>query len=242
MSKLKDALKKSRQSDGGRAIGFAPEASRKHRVILVGVHTGADVSGAGAGLGAGADFAVIHAEDGTVAAAAIAAAEAGDAFLGAHVGKLAAGEGEKLADAGCEFVVVDPDNALAAEAAQDGLGMVIPVNLAAEHRDLQTLSRLHLEAVVVPDEIGDISLSRQASLLRAAALTGQRLLVKVSVDIAEPELEVLRDSGVGAILIPDSASAKAVKELIGRVESLEPKKPEDDGPHISLGGQRASET
>lgn len=239
MSKLKDALRKSRQSDGGRAIGFTSASNKKHRGILVGVHTGADVGGAKTALGAGADFAVIHTEDGKSAAAAISAAEAGDAFLGAHVGTLAEGDGEKLAEAGCVFVVVDPDKALAAEAAHEDLGIVIPVDLNAEHRDLQTLSRLDLEAVVVPEEIGDISLARQASLHRAAALTGRPLLVKTAATIGEAELAVLRDSGVGAVLVPDSASAKAVKDLVRRIESLEPKKPDDDGRHISLGSQSA---
>jgi len=242
MSKLKDALKKARQSEGGRALGFTPAAGKNHRGILVGIYTGPDFAAAKTGLGAGANFAVIHTDNGATAATAIAAAEAGDAFLGAHVGTLAEGDGEKLAEAGCAFVVVDPDKALAAEAAHEGFGIVIPVDLAAEHRDLQTLSRLDLEAVVVPEEIGDISLTRQASLRRAATLTGQRLFVKVAVTVTESELEILRDSGVGALLIPDSAPADAIEELIARIESLKPRKPEDDGRHISLGSQQTSET
>jgi hypothetical protein len=241
MSKLKDALRKSGESDGGRALGFAPSSTAKHRSLLVGIHTGAEAGGAKAGLRAGADFAVMHTDDATSAAASIAAADAGPAFFGSHVAKLAEGDGEKLVESGCAFVVVDPERGSAAEAAHEDLGVVIPVDLSAEHRDLQTLSRLDLEAVVVPEEIAGISLSLHASLLRASALTGRRVLVKVAASIAESELKVLRDSGVGALLVPDSASAKAVKGLIDRIESLEPRKPADEGGrHISLGQQSAS--
>ena len=243
MNKLSEAFKKSRKSDGGRPLGFAPSNEAKHRSILVGVHAGSDAASATTAIKAGADFAVVHTDDGTSAASAISAAEAGDAFIGAHVGTLREGEGEKLAEAGCGFIVVDPAQTSAAEADQDDVGLVIPVDISAEDSALQTLARLDPDAVVVPEEIGEITLSRRAALLRTSALTGKRLFVKTGAGITSADLKVLRDSGVGAVIVPDSTSEADLTGLIRRIEDLPARKSaDDDGRPISLGHQAAPST
>ncbi len=218
MGRLGEALRQTRRSEGGR-LGFGTPARERRRPLLLGT-LGGGAREASAALAAGADFAIVSAAD---ADAAVEAAGGVAGLLGADVASLAAGAAESLRDAGLAFVVADPD-AAAADIAGDEPGLVLAADEAWEESRLRALASLDLDAVLVREPVGALTLARRIALTRVAMLCGAPLLVAVQPDAAGADLAALRDGGAGGVLVPAGTSARKLARLIERIEAVPPRK------------------
>ena len=218
MGRLGEALRQKQRGEGGR-LGFGAPARERRRPLLLGT-LGGGAKEASAGLSAGADFAILSASD---ADAAVEAAGGVDGLLGADVASLAAGSADALREAGLDFVIADPE-ASAADIAGDEPGLVLAADEAWEEARLRALASLDLDAVLVREPVGALTLARRLSLTRMAMLCGAPLLVAVGPDVAGADLAALRDGGAGGVVVPAKTSARKLARLIERIEAVPPRK------------------
>lgn len=124
-----------------------------------------------------------------------------------------------LRQAGADFAVIEPGEALAEALLEEKIGYVLTLDRDADDTRLRLLGDIGLEAVVVPTPAQPLTVERMLSLRRIAALTRTPLLVEVPPDADVSLLQVLRDSGVTGVMVNSSGIGK-LEALRERIASL----------------------
>lgn len=214
MSQLQKKIERIQRPEGPR-LGFGPVSRDKARALLLGVvATGA--AEARTALGAGADLVLVRGQAESVAAVLKEIAAEG-ACLGALVDALDETGAAKLKEAGCDFVVAPANSTEAAAVDTGATGHVVHATLTEPEPFLRGLAPLGLDGLYVGELSASLSLAGQVDLVRTASLASTPLLVAVGPAATAAQLRVLRDSGVGAVLVPAGVDTAALDSALRAV-------------------------
>jgi hypothetical protein len=212
MSKLSDRIRRAAKMIPA-PIGFGPAAVQaKVPSMLVVVRLSASESGKAADAAkAGAD-AIIIAGD-------AAKAKANGAILGLAPDKADQKAAAAAREAGVDFLVLDPNKALAEAMLDQKIGYVLALSEPMDDVRTRLLGDLNLDAIIVKALPTPVTLAQLLELRRIAGLTRTPLLVQADAGIDVSLLQVLRDSGTAGVVVDASAIAK-LGELRDRIASL----------------------
>ncbi|MEE8422283.1 MAG: hypothetical protein V3S31_05855 [Dehalococcoidia bacterium] len=220
MSKLRDRIRDtSRRRRGG--LGFAPapdDAPGGHILVVAEV---ADAASAAAAIEAGAS-ALLAGDD----AAAVAEA-AGDAPAGVRLEDATAEQTKTAAEAGADFFLFDDARAAAGALLERRLGRVLLLEAGADEDRLRMLAPLRLDAVLLGAQAAAPTVRDQLALRRITELVQAPLMLAVTEAITAETLEVWRDSGAPAVLVPADGSA-LLAEVIAAASEVGPPRERDD--------------
>ena len=232
MSQLQKKMQKLQRREGP-SMGFGAAVREQPRAMLL-IALTANKTEAKAALEAGADAVIIRAQ----AAKAVAAL---DSLADKHnsVGVLTQGLDEEdaaaLAKAGCDFVISSLEATESVAVDTDRMGHILIASEGMADNTLRAIAPLGLDALYVEREAGGTMLANQLGLVRLATFTSTPLVVTVAAKASVAELRVLRDSGVGGVIAPESASAAELKALIkALIEVPAPKKSRRDGAEMAI--------
>lgn len=233
MSQLKKAIERVGRRESG-PLGFGQFARARRRAMLLAV-VAANEREAAAAAEAGADIVIAASADANAAKKAVQAA-GGDRFpVGVIVERLDRASAGGLAEAGVDFIV-SPFATTAATAVDSGRsGHVISLSDEPDDTTLRALGPIGLDALLVDRGPDELTLERQARLVRLAQLTATPLLFRVDPAIDVDELRVLRDSGGAAVVLPQGTSAADVAGVISRLEEVpEPHRRDRESPGVAM--------
>ena len=232
MSKLRDRLRDTaRRKRGG--LGFAPAAASESAQLLVLAEVaGEDAARAAVAAGAGA---LIFTGDDAGLADAVRAA--GDTPLGHRLEAATADDAAAAAEAGADFFLFDDGRSAADALLERRLGRVLlldAVDADPDEERLRMLAPLALDAILLPAALDAPTVRDQLRLRRIVELARAPLIFPVGGPVTASTLEVQRDAGAPAVLVPaDRANAlPAVVEAAQQVRP--PREPADDRPEAML--------
>ena len=217
MSKLRDRLRDTaRRRRGG--LGFAPDASSESAQVLVLAEV-ADEDAARAAVAAGAGALIFT---GDAAGLATAARAAGDAPLGRRLEAATGDDAETAAEAGADFFLFDDGRAAADALLERRLGRVLLLDGDPDEERLRMLAPLGLDAILLPAPGDAPTVRDQLRLRRIVELARAPLIIPAAGPVTASALEVLRDAGAPAVLVPaDRADTlPAVVEAAQQVRPL----------------------
>ncbi len=217
MNKLAERLRAARRRD--RRLGFgpadAPQAASRGLLIAA---RGADP--------AGADLAMLP--DATSVAGC-------DALAGVELSPLTTEGAAAAEEAGAAFVVYDPDEADAEALLRVKLDYALRLPARPiEDGELRAVASLRPALVIGPAVAGPMPVAGLIELRRIGLGVGAPLAVAIPATAGAGLLEVLRDSGVVALVL-ESPSADEVAALRARIAELpaRSRRREDDAPVVT---------
>ncbi|KAA0238927.1 hypothetical protein EDM76_04060 [bacterium] len=238
MSQLKKMIARlGRPQNAG--IGFGPVSREKPKALLLAA-LAPDAGTARQLLEAGADVAIACAADAQGVRSVIEGLAGGKVIAGAWVSAIDGAGAEALRSAGCDFVISTVEGTAADAVDPDQMGVVVAVDNRLDDTTLRAMAPLGLDGLFVERSPGNMNLAAQLDLVRLATLSGTPLLVTASADVTVAELRVLRDSGVAAVVLPESAATGEVKALAERLRTVPARKPKREGQDIALVPSMAS--
>lgn len=233
MSQLQKKIQRIQRREGPR-LGFGPSVREQPRAMLLGVLVN-DAAGARAAAAAGADVVILQTTDASSAVAAVKGAEAKDTAIGAWLPALDEASATALREGGCDFAVGTLEGTASAAVDSEAMGQVIVAGEDMDDTTLRALAPLSLDGLFVAREGGPMTLAQQLGLVRLASFSGTPLLVTVAIAISVSELRVLRDSGVGVVVAPATASPPELEALNANLRAVPaPKRGRRDGADIAI--------
>ena len=198
MSKLRDRIRgTSRRRRGG--LGFAPSGSDPtdtHLLVMAQVGNAADASAA---VEAGASV-VLYVGD--LAAVGAIVAAAGDLPVGCRLEAATSEQAATAAEAKADFFVFDDGRASADSLLRRQLGHVLQLDGDPDEERLRTLAPLDLDAILLPAPPEMLTVRDQLRLRRVVELARAPLVVPAASAGPPSMLEVWRDAGAAAVLVP----------------------------------------
>ncbi len=224
MGKFADAIRDRRKS-GQRRLGFGAAADEKEPSILVG----------SVGAVEGADFFVLFEGE----EAAVETKE--EQLWGMRIAAATLDRVTEAREAGAAFVTIWLEHSRAEALLDEQMDYVIRVpQTRLEDSDARALAGLR-PTVVSPNVEFPLRMRGLLELRRLGQLTGAALGITVPADISERDLELLRNTGVVAVVIEqaDAEEIAAVKERVAGLPELKVRRDEDIQPLLptpSAGG------
>ncbi len=201
MSKLRDRIREtSHRRRGG--LGFArssSDATGTHFLVLAQVD---DAAGASAAVEAGAS-AMLYAGEPAAVGAIVAAA--GGIPVGCRLEAATSEQAAAVANAKADFFVFDDGRASADSLLERQLGHVLQLDGDAGEERLRMLAPLDLDAILLPAPLETLTVRDQLRLRRIVELTHAPLVVPAASAGPASMLEVWRDAGAAAVLVPAGA-------------------------------------
>lgn len=230
MSKLRQRLRDTaRRRRGG--LGFLPStgiSSGSHVLVVAEV---SDAASAAAAVEAGAG-ALLFSDPS--AAEAISEA-AGDAPSGCRIEDATLEQAEALADAGADFLIFDDARTAAATLRERRLGRVLLLQAGADEERLRSLAALDLDLLLLSDVGEALTVRDQLALRRIVELTRKPLMAQLGGEVSTTTLEVWRDSGLPAVLVPASPAGLLASVVAAAAEvAPPPEPPSEDRPDPML--------
>lgn len=235
MNKFREALQQLKRREPRRSIGFGVAKQEKGPAMLLAA-IGASAPELTAAAGAGANVLIVEAKDAAAAAKALDSLDADGAIRGVRLDELDTAGREALEEAGYSFIVSPPATTAAAATLDESCGNVATMPLGESEPTLRAFAALEIDALLVDEELGPLTVARQAELVRTAMLSGRPLLVRVDGNVSEGDLRVLRDSGAAAVLVDASSGADVVGRILAALKELPPRKEggDRDDRHIAI--------
>jgi len=224
VSKLQQAFERLRKPQTPQ-IGFTPAPRERPKAMLLGV-LARDREQASTALRAGADLVIIHTAD--VAAATAVGRELRDGKhpVGVWLPSIDGPAAAALVEAGVDFVACALEHVPAGVIDPDQLGLVVPFldldNVPAAL--LRALGPLEVDALLLKRPAGEFTLRQQAELVRLATLSGVPLLVISGNGPSEAEVRALRDSGAGALVLPEGSGTEEIAAAVELLRRVGPRK------------------
>ena len=202
MSKLRDRIRNvARRRRGG--LGFAPAADASgggHVLVLAEV---TDAAGARSASEAGA-AALLYAGDHSSVGAVVEAATG--LPVGCRLEAATAEETATVAEVGADFFVLDDGRADAESLLERRLGRVLLLDREPDEERLRMLASLDLDAVLIPGPPSTPTVRDQIRLRRIFELARAPLVIPADGAVPASTLEVWRDAGAPAVLVPAERS------------------------------------
>lgn len=214
-------------------MGFGAAVREQPRAMLLIALTTTSAE-AKAALEAGADAVVVRA-DAASAVAALDSVAGKSNTVGVLTEALDEAGAAALAKAGCDFVISSLEDTESVAVDTERMGHILIASEGMEDNTLRAIAPLGLDALYVERGAGGTMLANQLGLVRLATFASTPLLVTVAANASVAELRVLRDSGVGGVIAPESASAAELTDLIKALIAVPaPKKARRDGAEMAI--------
>lgn len=240
MSQLQKAIIRTQRREVTGGLGFGQVRKEQPKAMLAGVAASGEAA-AKALLAAGADLVLIRAKDAAGALKALKSVASGKSCVGVQVSALDAAGAEALHKAHCDFVVSPLDSTAAAALDPEKMGHVLIGSADLDDTTLRAMGPLGLDALYVELEAGAMTLASQLALVRLSSFSSTALLVAVNADAPIAELRVLRDSGVVAVIAPESTTVEQIESLIANLKAVPPpKKNKREGAEMAIVPSMAS--
>ncbi len=216
MSKLGDRIRKTMRPEAA-PIGFRAVRPAKTPPLLTALLLN-DAAKVAQAIAAGAGVAILKdANPGDVEAAVKAADETP---LGVWPQRIEAADTKALIAASVDFIVFEAESTPATALLEDKLGYVLALKDGSDDTYLRVLESVALDAILLPDWKGPLTLKMQLDLRRIAALARKPLLLPVDLPVESADLECLRDAGV-SILLLDGSDRKTLEEVPALIKTIE---------------------
>ncbi|HTE83660.1 MAG TPA: hypothetical protein VK821_02935 [Dehalococcoidia bacterium] len=226
MSKLAALLRRVGRSEPA-PMGFATMAGRaKNPEIILGVRIEKlDLDAVKAAAKAGAKLILLNDGDLEKGAAKIqAVTSATDLPCGLSVAKPVTGVAATARDAGLDFLHIEDDNAPATILLDEEIGYLFSVAEDLSDTALRVLESTPFDALVVDGITQPLSIRQQLQLRRISAFAHKPLFLQFSDGLTSEELECLRDSGVGAMLLDGPDAAKRLSAARATIDAMRPRR------------------
>jgi hypothetical protein len=220
MSKLRQRIRDTARHRRA-AMGFAPGADAGAGGHVLVVAEVADVAGTTAVTEAGAGALVFS----DPALAKPISEAAGEAPGGCRIEDATPEQAEALAEAGADFLIFDDARTAAATLQERRLGRVLMLETGADEDRLRSLATLDLDALLVTDIAETLTVRDQLALRRIVELTRKPLIAQLSGAVSTATLEVWRDSGMPAVLVPSAPDDLLAKVIAAAAEVAPPPEP-----------------
>ena len=232
MSQLQKSISRIQRREGPR-IGFGAVSREKPKAMLMGVVVTSG-SSAKAALDAGADLALLKANDPAAAAGQLKDVGSGQC-AGVILPSLDDAGAETLRKAGCDFVVTTLAGAVATAVDPEQMGHVVAVVDTIEDTTLRALGPLGLDGLYIEHAANTMSLAGQLELVRLSSFAGSPLIAAIGGNPTVGELRVLRDSGVAVVVAPEGTTVERLNALADLLKAVPPpRKPRREGGEIAL--------
>ena len=218
MSKLSDRIRKAARPEPA-PLGFGAHAARASSpslLVIVRLSSG-DAGKAEEASKKGADAVIVDGADS--GRAKDVSAKAAAVALGVRPSHADRKSVAGLRDAGTDFVVLDPESAMAEAMLEEKIGFVLDYRGDGDDTGLRLLGEVGLDAIIIPSPPERFTLAELLKLRRLAALTRVPLMTAVKADSEAGYLHTLRDSGVAGVIIESSGLGK-LSDLQSRIASL----------------------
>ncbi len=226
MSKLRDCIRGTFLRRRG-GLGFAPSSSDPtgtHLLVLAQVD---DAAGASAAVEAGAS-AVLYAGDPAAVAAIVTAA--GDIPVGCRLEAATKEQATAAADAKADFFVFNDGRASADSLLERHLGHVLQLDGDPDEERLRMLAPLDLDAILLPAPLETLTVRDQLRLRRVVEFARAPLVVPTASTAPPSMLEVWRDAGAAAVLVPADPRDVLTAIVAAAKEVLPPRERSDGRP------------
>jgi hypothetical protein len=115
------------------------------------------------------------------------------------------------------------------------MGHVVIASESMEDNTLRALGPLGLDALYIERPHGPMKLAGQLGLVRIASFANTGLMATIDTQASVPDLRVLRDSGVVAVVAPASATPTDLNELAARLRAVPaPRKGKREGGELAI--------
>ncbi|MDO8532338.1 MAG: hypothetical protein Q7T26_09295 [Dehalococcoidia bacterium] len=227
MSKLVERLEKLAHGvNQPMGFGFHAAQPKTPSLLTIALLDKENPRTAAAAASAGADFIVVPVSAANIKdlGATFKAAESVSCGVLCH--DLSAEHIPALKEAGCDFLVFEPQQAPMSILRDEEMGKVLVLDNLMEDTLAATAEQLEVDAVLL--DLGDPPLTIQRVMVfqRTAGLTSKSVIAVVPATLSIAEVEVLRDMGVQglAVRVKDVKSAEAISDLRKAAEGLAPPK------------------
>ena len=189
------------------AMGFkvTPQVLPKPRMLLIADLAQANVDGL-ADCVAGADAGLLHISNLIEGSKTLGKVRqvVTDIPWGGWLRDVGQGGMERIAEAGCDFVIFPPANSLLAILKDNKLGKILQVEASLSESLLMAIERLPVDAVFIAvEQEGEYFLTWHHLMLfqRFADLLTKPLLVSVPLNVTANELQTLWETGVEGVMV-----------------------------------------
>lgn len=222
VSKLAEKIRRSMRRQAA-AIGFgAAREAPEPTLVLAGAAK--DARDAGELARRGADVVVLGSQNSP--AKPDGARDVKDVAVGVWIAGSADNESAACREAGCDFVVFDPDRASATALLEENIGYVMRLPRDLSDSDIRALEGFGLDALEVGTIDGPLTVRRQMELRRLQAMTRKPLMAEVQGSISSAELQALRDAGVAVVV---GQGADSIEKLRKTIDALPPRSRKREG-------------
>lgn len=200
-------------------MGFGAGASRKRTPsMLCLLRLSADKTDVAAEAAAkGADSVIFDSIDG--AKLKEQAQKADSLLMGVWLGAAERVSVAAQREAGADFVVLEPESALAETLLEEGIGLVLALGQDTSDTSLRLLADLPLDALLVPAPAAPLTVARLLEVRRLAVLARTPLLMAVGRGIGASWLQALRDAGVAGVIL-DGEALDRLPDLRAAIDAL----------------------
>lgn len=137
---------------------------------------------------------------------------------GLHVPQVDSEAAAHLTELGVDYAAFAPETALATAFLNSDLGHVLSLESDLPDIYLRTLETLPLDAILLPQWEGPLTVRRQMELQRINGLARKPLILPVSPQVTAAELQMLRQAGVIAVGV--EAAGKGFLDTLSSLRKL----------------------
>lgn len=165
----------------------------------------------------------------------------GDVLWGARVSRVNEKGLDELKESGCDFILVESEEAPAVILRDDGMARGKELPLDVTERQARVLEDLPFDFLTLKYDVKPekLTLAGLLEFQAAVSMVGKHIVLEVSELPSESELSLLRDLPVDAVIVPAGGlTAKRGKLIRDAIDAIEPRKPRShhDEPTIARSG------
>jgi hypothetical protein len=165
----------------------------------------------------------------------------GDVLWGARVSRVNEKGLDELKESGCDFILVESEDAPAAVVRDDGMARGKELPLDVTERQARVLEDLPFDFLTLKYNVKPekLTLAGLLEFQAAVSMVGKHIVLEVGELPSESELSLLRDLPIDAVIVPaDGLTAKQGKSIRDAIDAIEPRKPRrhHDEPAIAQSG------
>jgi hypothetical protein len=151
----------------------------------------------------------------------------GEVPCGLHAPQVDGEAAAHLTELGVDYAAFDPETTLATVLLDSTLGHVPSLETDLPDIYLRTLEPLPLDAILLRQWEGPLTVRRQMELQRISGLARKPLILPVSPQVTAAELQMLREAGVIALGVEagGKASLDTLASLRKLIDELPPRRP-----------------
>ena len=226
MSKLAERIRRVLRVDSP-PMGFGAAARTSNpSLLLIALLPALSPEAAREAVDRGADACLVAASDVKDKEVKAVVEALGEVPCGLRLGRLDGDVAGHVAELGVDYAAFDPEAALATTLLASNLGQVLVLKDDLKDVYLRTLEALPLDAILLPQWKGALTVRQQMELQRVSGLARKPLIVTVSPQVTGSELEVLREAAVVAVAVEaDSKGAlDALASLRQVIDEMPPRR------------------